>query len=185
MATFQNRTGADGTRRVKAIARVWLNGKQVNKIKTFSEKDGDDYEQEARGWAEQVENNLKAEKARLLYQSTAGASALEQGTELKLNITPLQGKTLGDYLIQLKEATEQLYSQFGHIELGKSVQINTNQVWKYIMSRYEVKASKQQIESELQLLRDLILQLNPSQKTDIVGLALQAAQADGADFPPD
>ena len=52
------------------------------------------------------------------------------------------------------------------------------------MSRYEAKASKQQIDSELQLLRDLILQLNPSQKTDIVGLALQAAQADGADFLP-
>ena len=182
MATFQNKTGADGTQRIKAIARVWLNGKQVNKIKTFSEKDSDDYEQEARGWAEQVENNLKAEKARLLYQSTAGALALEQGTELKLNITPLQGKTMGDYLIQLKEATEQLYSQFGHIELGRAVQINTNQVWKYIMNRYESQASQQQLDTELQLLRDLTLKLNPNQKTDIVSLAFQAAQADGAEF---
>lgn len=83
--------------------------------------------------------------------------------------------------IALLEATEH-HPQFGHIELGKSVQINTNQVWKYIMNRYEAKASQQQMDTELQLLRELISQLNPNQKTDIVSLALQAAQADGTEF---
>ena len=183
MATFQHRTGANGTRRVKAIARVWLNGKQVNKVKTFSEKDSNDYEQEARCWAEKTENTLKAEKAKLLYQSTAGVSAQQECEDLKLKITPLQGNTVGDYLVQFKDATEQLNTQFGHIELGKSsVKISTNQVWTYIMHRHEAKASKQQINTELQLLRDLISQLNPNQNTDIVSLALQAAQADGASF---
>ncbi|MGI9275183.1 MAG: hypothetical protein ACR2PT_10115 [Endozoicomonas sp.] len=184
MATFLNRTGTDGTQKIKVLARVWLNGKQINKIKTFSENEYDDFEQEARKWAEQTENALKTEKAKLLYQATMGAASQQGCTDLKLKVTHLQGRTLGDYFSLLGEAIKQLHTHFSHIELRKTRQINTNQVWKYIMARYEAKASRLQIDTELQLLRELVSQLNPEQEGDIVSLAYQAALADGADFLP-
>ena len=182
MATFLNRTGADGTRKIKVLARVWLNGKQVNKIKTFSEKNGTDYEQEAKKWAEQTEQAMKAEKAKLLYQSTKIFAPLQTTMDLKLIVEDQQGMSVGDYLSSLKKAIEPLTAHFGEISLEGISAINTNSVWKYIMCRYEEKASQCAIETELQLLRNLNFKFNPEQKSDIVSLELQAAQADGANF---
>ena len=47
MPTYIESTGADGSARVKALARVWVNGKQVNRVKTFYHKDGRDYKERA------------------------------------------------------------------------------------------------------------------------------------------
>ena len=185
MATFLNRTDADGTRKVKVLARVWLNGKQINKIKTFSERDGSDYEQQAKKWAEQTEQAMKAEKAKLLYHSTAGSVPDQTTAELKLIVSEQQGISLADYFFSLTEAIGHLSTHFGEVSLRGITAINTNTVWKYIMCRHEEKANQQAIETELQLLRSLISQLNPEQKSDIVSLAFQAAQADGADFLSD
>lgn len=129
MATFLNRTGADGTRKVKVLARVWLNGKQINKIKTFSEKDGSDYEQQAKTWAEQTEQAMKVEKAKLLYHSTAGSVPDQAATDLKLVVSEQQGISLADYFFSLTEAIENLNTHFGEVPLRGITAINTNTVW--------------------------------------------------------
>ncbi|UYM15977.1 hypothetical protein [Endozoicomonas euniceicola] len=137
MATFLNRTGSDGVRKIKVLARVWLNGKQLNKIKTFSERDGSDYERQAKKWAEQTEQAMKAEKAKLLYQSLAGSVSDQATPTLKLIVSEQQGVSLGDYLFSFKEALEHLNTHFGEVSLKGITAINTNAVWKYIMCLHE------------------------------------------------
>ena len=70
MPTYIERTGADGLIRVKALARVWVNGKQVNRVKTFHRKDGRDYKERAEAWASKTESELKAKKAKLVYEKS-------------------------------------------------------------------------------------------------------------------
>ena len=66
-ATYIERTGADGLIRVKAVARVWVNGKQVNRVKTFYHKDGKDYKERAEAWAH-INNRREAMLPLLWFQ---------------------------------------------------------------------------------------------------------------------
>ena len=182
MPTYIERTGADGLVRVKALARVWVNGKQVNRVKTFYRKDGRDYKERAEAWASKMESELKAKKARLVYEKSLVTEFSEEDILWMKNLDGGDDKTISDMFMHSIAMMNNIMRFMGEAQLNR---VNVSTIMTFILGRHGEAASKKQIEAELQLLKSLISQHCPDQKADIIGIAYQAAQADGAVFTPD
>lgn len=181
MPTYIENTGTDGSARVKALARVWVNGRQINRVKTFYRKDGRDYKERAKAWADQIESELKAKKARLVYEKSLVTEFSEDDIAWMKNLEGGDDKTISDMFMYSIAMMNNIMRFMGEAKLNR---VNVSNIMTFILGRHGEGASKKQIEAELQLLKYLIAQHCPDQKADIVDIAYQAAQADGADFSP-
>ena len=177
MATFQTRTTKGGKDKIKAIARIRMNGKQINRTRTFENWP------EARRWAADTESLLKAEKVREIYGILADPNSLENhipNVKVELPEQQSAGMTLGEVISQHQQLLSPILRHLSDVRLAF---INTSTLIGYFMARSQEQASRAEIEAESALLRELISQQEAgSKRGNIVSLAFEAACADGANF---
>ena len=177
MATFQTRTTRDGKEKIKAIARIRMNGKQINRTRTFENWS------EAKSWAADTESLLKAEKVREIYGILADPNSLESHIpNVKVEMPEQQsaGMTLGEVINQHLQLLTPIQRHLSNVRLAF---INTSTLISYFMARSQERASRTEIEAESVLLRELVSQQEAgSKRGNIVSLAFEAACADGAEF---
>ena len=174
MATYQERKNKNGATKIKAICRIWLDGKQINRTKSF------DTREEAERWATETEAQMQSDKVRKVYGSPSMVGSqiptfkpsLEEGGS---NVTVL------DMVEGTAKALEKIQKHLGKTELSF---INTSCLINYFIMRSRERATVIEIENEKLILRDIVSQFSGSgtNRANIVALAFQAAQADGAVF---
>ena len=177
MATFQTRQTRGGKKKIKAIARIRLNGKQINRTRTFEDWS------EAKSWAADTESLLKAEKVREIYGILPDPNSLEDhvpNVKVEMPEQPSAGTTLGEVISQHLQLLTPIQRHLSDVRLAF---INTSTLIGYFMARSQERASRNDIEAESVVLRELVSQQETgSKRANIVSLAFEAACADGAEF---
>ena len=155
MATFVDVPGANGQIKTKAICRVWHDGKQVAKCKTFKNKD------EAEKWALNMEKSMK--KSLLIEKINQN--------EIELPIQKVE--TLGDVMDLYFQSSAYLTSL---LDVPVAL-LGVNKLVKHFEDRLRARATSEDIHREAELL-SLLLRFsdrkNDRKDSNLVAMALTA-----------
>lgn len=165
MATYVERTNASGSKKIKAIARCWVKGKQVNKTKSFNIEDRD----QAIHWAESMEEKMK--------HSKIGLAQRELGRKSGDDVKPF-GKIIDQRVIALQRMRKAL-----SIHVTPAT-LNTHALIGYFRRRSEQSVTLEEIAEEKKALKSLIVEFcgGESRRGNIVEVAFEAALCEGAFF---
>ena len=119
--------------------------------------------------------------ARPSYEKSLATEFSEDDIVWMKNLDGGNDRTISDMFMHSIAMMNNIMRFMGETHLNR---VNVSTIMTFILGRHSEGVSKKQVEAELQLLKSLISQHCPDQKADIVGIAYQAAQADGADFSP-
>lgn len=165
MATYVERTNASGKKKIKAVARCWVKGKQVNKTKSFDIEDRD----QAVHWAESMEKKMK--------QSKIGLAQSELGRQSGDDVKPI-GRLVECRVIALQRLIKALPL---HVTPAT---LNTVALICYFRKRSEQGATLEDIAEEKKALKTLIVEFTGGEwrRGNIVEVAFEAALCEGALF---
>ena len=165
MATYVERVNASGKKKIKAIARCWVKGKQVNKTKSFDFEDQD----QAVQWAESMEAKMK--------QSKIGIAQSELGHQAGDDVMPM-AIFIEERVIALQRVLKALPRH------GSAATFNTLTLICYFRKRSDQGATLEDIAGEKKALKSLIIECTGGEwrRGNIVEVAFEAALCEGIVF---
>lgn len=163
MATFVDVKQADGYIKTKAVCRVWRDGKQVAKCKTFKTRI------EAEEWAEEIEREMKGE-------------VIEE--QIK-SVKPKKRKHLFEEIQTIGELQDVYHQAQAHIsQLAKEplILISVNTFTRYFEDRIKNGADRVMVDLEADLLFSMLRhldQLTGRRDSNLVQMAITALRTRG------
>ena len=164
MATYVERTNKSGNKKIKAIARCWVKGKQVNKTKSFPLHE----KHLAIEWAEGIEAKMRDVKT-----NQAQGAGRYTGDEVK---------PFSELLLERREAIQRIENAFSlHVSI---ITINTSSLIEYFKKRADQGGTLEEVVVEKKVLKLLIAELTGDEvkRGNMVETAYDAALCDGVFF---
>lgn len=163
MATFVDVKQANGYVKTKAVCRVWKDGKQISKSKTFWVRS------EAEEWAEDIEQSMKSGvlEDRLKKLKAKEKKHLFEGAQ-----------TIGE----LQDVYHQALAHIGRLAKEPLILISVNTFTKYFEKRIDNGADQESLDLEADLLFFMFRhldQLTGRRDANLVQMAITALRARG------
>ncbi|WP_422459107.1 hypothetical protein [Endozoicomonas sp. ALB115] len=138
MATFVDIVQADGSIKIKAVCRIWKEGKQVSKSKTFKTRP------EAEAWAGKIELLMKRENTKRTLHGIV--QRLDQRFESYDDECSL--RTIGEFVGVFKTALD----HFKPLEDTTFLMLRSDTIEAFFEKRVEEGASSKELLFEAELL---------------------------------
>lgn len=163
MATFVDVPTASGEVKTKAVCRIWRDGKQVNKCKTFLSRS------DAEAWAVDIERAMKEKLAEEQLEALRPADR---------NQNPEDLETLGDVNRVFAMALTRLNS----MDSESFLLVSVNTLVRYFEKRIKAGASEAEVGLEADLLYSMFRyrdQVTGKREANLVQMALTALRTRG------
>ena len=168
MATYVEITQADGSIKIKAVCRIWKDGKQISQSKTFKTR------LEAERWAGTVELVMKREKVK---EELSGAiKKLEQRDETDDDYRSL--KTIGEFVGEFQTALD----HFEVLSNQTFLMLRSDTIEKFFEERGREGASSAELLFEAELLYSIFRyrdEIDNKRSANLVQMAITSLRTRG------